>query len=210
LQRLLRADQALPHQQRAVDLWRELVGEHHPQFAEANNNLAVAFTVLGRTEEARRHLLLALGAFEDSLGPEHPQCGAIHSNLGDIDFEEGKLDSAVAHFETSSAIMRKAYDPDHPFHAYPLNGLGLAAVELGHYEQARQALERVLQLRPEAPPEDETTAKTRFALARALRGLGRSPDRARDLATQALAALQTHPDQADELAEIDRFLAAAG
>jgi tetratricopeptide (TPR) repeat protein len=89
-----------------------------------------------------------------------------------------------------------------------LTCLGEAEMALGRFDQALPPLERSVSLSKREEPAD--LALARFALARALAGAKRDPDRARDLAETALRDLRAAPGMDRQAGEVESWLAAGG
>ena len=106
-------------------------------------------------------------------------------------------------------MFERETDPDGLYVTYPLSTLGLAHVALGRFEDAVPPLERAARIRDAKESVPAKRAEAHFALARALAGAGRDPERARTLALAArdeYRASPPTPATARELSEIDRWL----
>ena len=106
-------------------------------------------------------------------------------------------------------MFERESDPDGLFVTYPLITLGLAYVALGRFEEAMPPLERAARIRDAKESAPAKRAEAHFALARALAGAGRDPDRARALASAArdeYRASPATPATERHLTEIDRWL----
>src|SRR5580700_4217505 len=75
------ADQALPLQQRAVQITEAALGPDHPMTALRLDNLAGTFRALGQAGEALPLQQRALQITEAALGPEHPDTALRLDNL---------------------------------------------------------------------------------------------------------------------------------
>ncbi len=64
---------ALSTCQRALDIWKEVLGEHHPEVALGLNNVGGLLEQLERHDEARVRFEQSLAIAEAALGPDHPQ-----------------------------------------------------------------------------------------------------------------------------------------
>jgi hypothetical protein len=89
-----------------------------------------------------------------------------------------------------------------------LTCLGEAEMALGRFDQAIPPLERSVSLSKREEPAD--LAFARFALARALAGAKRDPDRARELAATALRELRAAPGMGRQAGEVESWLATGG
>ena len=104
-----------------------------PDYAEAHNNLGVAFEATRRDDDAERQFRAALSAL-----PSH---AAAHNNLGRLLLARGNVSEAVPHFR--SALLSRPDDPD------ALYNLGRALVAEGHEAEAVQVWRRAITARPD-------------------------------------------------------------
>ncbi len=104
-----------------------------PKYAEAHNNLGVAFQELGRPDEA-----LACYRRAVKLKPDH---AAVHRNLGVALKDQGKLDEAIA-------CCRRALEL-RPDYAEAHGDLGLALKDAGKLDEALACFRRALELNPD-------------------------------------------------------------
>jgi tetratricopeptide (TPR) repeat protein len=75
-----RYEEAEPLYLQALDMFRQSLGEEHPNIALNLNNLANIYTSQGRYEEAEPLYLQALDMFRQSLGDEHPHTQTVLKN----------------------------------------------------------------------------------------------------------------------------------
>jgi tetratricopeptide (TPR) repeat protein len=182
---------ALAHATRADTIYELRLGPEDRRRGESQ----IAIGVLRFFQKDYRGSLAAYerahGVLEASLGAEHVDVGVLDSNIGETLLALGEDEAATERFERALAILRKGRGPSHVDLALPLKGLGLAQLARRHYLLAVTALEESLALRQGAGGGDpQELAETRWALARALAGLGEAPARRRELAAAALAGYQ--------------------
>ena len=119
----------------------------------AHNNLGVALTEKGATEEALRHYEAAI-----ALRPGYPEA---HNNRGNALTSLGRPEEALKEF-TEAVRLRPAY-------ADGQNCLGNALARGGRLEEAREHLERAVALEPQS-------AESRYNLANVLAAEHRFPE----------------------------------
>lgn len=188
-----RADEAIPHLERALELapehgWAyaelaDLLSRNNeidraialyeqaitlsPRLDRAHVNLGLALSRLDRLADARPHLErgLALHASAPQLSELSPDSlAAPHLALADALIDDGELDAAIAHYRSALAID--------PRRSRARSNLGLALAEAGHFEQALPLLEDSLTV-------DDRSAKVQAGLARTYAQLGRLHDAVR-------------------------------
>jgi Tfp pilus assembly protein PilF len=105
-----------------------------PEYAEAHNNLGIAFETRGRTAEAEAEYRAALQS--------RPSHAAAHNNLGRLLLAQGAVPQAAAEFR---AALRTR--PDHPDALY---NLGRALMASGQTRDAVQQWKRAIAARPDS------------------------------------------------------------
>jgi tetratricopeptide (TPR) repeat protein/predicted Ser/Thr protein kinase len=199
---------ALAHAERAEALFSRQLGATHRHRGEALMAMGVLRFMTKDYAGSLQAYQQARGILEASLGAEHNDVGFLLSNMGETLLALGDADAALQHFEKALAVLRKIWGPEHPNLATPLKGLGLACLERGRHALALDALEQALALRERSGPGDpQELAETRWALARTLAALGRTPERRHSLASAALETYRTlGPEWSGRVREIARFL----
>jgi tetratricopeptide (TPR) repeat protein len=76
-----RYEEAKPLYKRALIIREQVLGENHPDTAQALNNLAELYRTLGRYEEAEPLYMRAITTNEQALDQKHPD---IASNLNNL------------------------------------------------------------------------------------------------------------------------------
>ena len=171
----------------ALDIKRRLLGPDNPELGTSINNLAEALRLAERYDEAEPRYHEAMALWRRAYGEEHPYLAEGYDGLGALENDRGRPEAALVQHRRAHEIREKKHGANHPRLAYSLTGEGKALVALGRAGEALPLLERALRLRSkDADPVE--LAETRFALAKALRALGRDRTRARTLAEQAAVA----------------------
>ncbi len=65
----------------ALEMTKELLGDHHPDVAQSLNNLAILRYYQNRYDEAESLLLQALEIFTSALGSDHPNTISVKESL---------------------------------------------------------------------------------------------------------------------------------
>jgi serine/threonine protein kinase/tetratricopeptide (TPR) repeat protein len=164
------------------------VGSEHPDVATGLNNLGIDQLGLGDVAGAIGSHRRALAIREQALGAEHMLTASSLSNLADAELAAGHPEAAREGYARALTVFERALGPDALPVSYPLIGSGRALVAAGDVEAALPLLERGLALRERGstPPE---LFEARFELGRAVWALGRDPERARKLVSDAVAGV---------------------
>ncbi|MEM6990343.1 MAG: tetratricopeptide repeat protein [Myxococcota bacterium] len=164
--------------------------------AHAGAPLMLAIKRLGDVARVQSRFEDARGLYERALEIETENSvrattnrTAAINNLGMTLQALGDYEAARQRHAEALAIRERTLPPEHPTRAYSLTGLGTALVDLDRIEEARPLLERALTLRLKSHATAEITARTRFALARALWAAGSDRERALTLARAASVVL---------------------
>ena len=202
--------EAMPLQQRALEILEKALGPEHPGVAVCLNNLATLHKRAGAYAAARTLQTRALAIQEKALGPEHPDVAASLSNLADLLWKEGAVADAKAHHERALAIRERTLGPEHPSVAASLALLGALALKQAEDAEALPLLERAVAIHDAQAHTSDAALQARFNLARAL--IATRGDRSRALAEAQTAAAgfrAAGPSSAEDLAEVEAFIAAA-
>jgi tetratricopeptide (TPR) repeat protein/predicted Ser/Thr protein kinase len=198
----------LAHAEHAEQIYARRLGEDHWRRGEALMGVGAARFML----KDYKGSLTAYEAAYPILRTHGPRdtFGFLLSNTGETLLALDQLDRAQADFAQALEILVAKLGPQHADLAFPLKGLGLAHLRAGRPRDALPPLQRALALDEGAPGADpQERAEIRWALARALRAVGRDPARARALAEAAAAGYRgLGNDWKDRVREIERWLAA--
>jgi eukaryotic-like serine/threonine-protein kinase len=205
-----RLDDAVADQLLAIAAKEKALGPEDPDVSLSMSNVAIYLDELGDVAAAADYAERAVRIMEATLGLDHPKAAIPLTNFAELLVRLGRHEEARRPAERALAVFERESDPDGLFVTYPLSTLGLAYVALGRFEEALPPLERAARIRDAKESAPATRAETHFALARALAGGGRDPERARALALAARddsRASPPTPATERHLAEIDRWLA---
>jgi tetratricopeptide (TPR) repeat protein/predicted Ser/Thr protein kinase len=204
-----RLHEAVADQLQAIEAKEKALGPQDPDVSLSMSNVAIYLVELGKVELAADYAERAVRIMEATLGLDHPKAAIPLTNYAELLVRLGRYQDARKPAERALAVFERETDPDGTYVTYPLSTLGLACIALGRFDEAVPPLERAARIREAKESAPATRAEVSFALARALAGAGRDPERARALALRAredyLASPPT-PATAHELAEIDRWL----
>ncbi len=172
--------------ERTLDIRRRSLGADHPDIATSLMNLGNVYVLLGDIEQALAHHEAALAQYRRTFGEGSEEEAVSLFNIGVSLQTSGKYERAISYYQRAVPLFK----PGDIEVASPLTGIGGSLVELHRYDEALEHLERALELRTSADEESLELPEIRFALARALIGATKSPnrsllERARNLAEAA-------------------------
>jgi tetratricopeptide (TPR) repeat protein len=198
---------AMQHYRQALAIWEKTLGVDHPNVGTVRYYLGQVALQQGNVDEALAQFGRTLAIWEKALGKDHPSLSAALDGQGAAMLARGDARGALLTFERATRLLVAAEGPDHPDLAEGLTGFGLAQLALDDPRHAVLSLERALKIHIASPGDPLDTARTQFALARALVAVGGDAARARTLATSARTAYAANDNAKKEVAEIDAWLA---
>src|SRR5262249_30992198 len=128
---------ALPLSNRAVELLRKHVGDHHPDLARAlqgNGNILMS---IGRLADARARLEEALAIQRELFAPGESTVAMTMQNLALAHDKAGEYDKAAELLAAAEKIWLAKNGPDHAFTLMVRYNLG---VNLRHRKKLAEAL----------------------------------------------------------------------
>jgi tetratricopeptide (TPR) repeat protein len=198
-----RKEEALVEVLRAKELWTRVVGKKNIRYAQTLQLEAAILADLGRFEEAEAGLASATEVFEELEVPNHAWA-IVTEKRGILRLRQGRAAEAETLFESYLSTMEGAMGEGHPTTLDGLVGLGIARIDQGDAEGAKEALTRAQEIQDRAGTLDTDGARIDFAMARAIER--EDPERAHELATRAREVYRTRPDIHGDAPRIVAFL----
>jgi len=169
-----RFSEALPLLEDGYRLYKDVLGEKHPDTLTSLINLAGIYRELGRLSEA-------LPLFEDGyrlskevLGEKHPETLASLNNLAGIYLKLGSLEEALSLFEEGYRLSQETLGEKYPQTLVCMNCLAATYSDLGRYEEALPLFEENYRLSKEVLGEKHpNTLSSLINLAGIYQDLGR-------------------------------------
>lgn len=141
-----------------------VLGPDHHNTGGSWNNLAGILRDAGRYAEAEEPVSNAVRIFQEALGPEHPDLADARLNKGKILVGLGRAGEWVEEMRLACAVSESRYEPEHPNLADCRSILGLALLDAGDEEAARQELARSVEILEESRGDNPFTQRARAAL----------------------------------------------
>jgi non-specific serine/threonine protein kinase/serine/threonine-protein kinase len=132
--------------ERALDLYRRLLGAENPKTLKTMSRLGRTAWLQGKYPEAETLLGQALESERRVLGPEHP--GTLYSmnNLAAVYEWEGKYAQAEALDRRTLEISRRVLGPEHPDTLLSMSNLAGGYYSQGKYAQAEELFGQTLNI----------------------------------------------------------------
>jgi serine/threonine protein kinase/tetratricopeptide (TPR) repeat protein len=184
-------ESAAEHARASLAIYQRTLSPDHVMLAEAYTNLANA-------EFKRRSFSNALAMYENALSlrrhhlvADHYQIGVNEGSIAETLIELERHDEAMTHLVEAERIFQRSSAREPWTQAWMLIVRGEILVGKRQFGAAIPVLEQALKLFDDHLVDPSNHALAMWALARALRGLGRDAERVRSLAEAARAIFAT-------------------
>jgi len=137
-----RRDEALGHQQRALEIYERELGPDHPDVARALEQLGAALEEHGRYDDALGRYERALAIWERALGADHPRLAVCLNNISVVYSDQERWEEALVYSRRALQLLERALGGDHRRVADLLVNLANALHGLERLDEAREQLER--------------------------------------------------------------------
>ncbi|HHP7237008.1 tetratricopeptide repeat protein [Longibacter sp.] len=141
-----RLAEAVPMQERMVEISSQLPEEADEWTAMSQNNLAVLYQNLERYAQAVPLAEDMLSFQRSAHDPPHPQIAMGHSNLGGILTDALRAGEGIPHLQTALDMKTEIYDPGHPRIAVAHHNLAEALYRDGQFEAADSLFSKAIDL----------------------------------------------------------------
>lgn len=138
--------EAEPLYLKALDLWKQHLGENHPLYATGLNNLGWLYHLQKQYKLAETHYQRALAIVQQHYGKQHPERARHLNNLGLLFIDLERYDEAEPLLNEALQIWQTAYGLEHPAVAATLTNLARLYQARQQYDQAEAALQRALSI----------------------------------------------------------------
>ena len=167
-------EEALRRYETSLDIYRRVLGPHHPNTIGLTNNVGLIHEQAERYEQALEAYRAAREGFVGLYGELHPDVGTATNNTGSVLLALGRMDEAYAAYEDALRIRRSTLGENHPEVAATLHNLAVVASKRGDPEGALAFHRQALAVRERVyGPEHAETAFSHESLGTTLRALGR-------------------------------------
>ncbi|NOS90117.1 MAG: tetratricopeptide repeat protein [Methylococcaceae bacterium] len=138
---------ALPLFQQALDIYKSVLGDNHPDTATSLNNLAALYKTQGDYAQALPLYQQALDIRKTVLGDKHPDTASSLNNLAALYESLGDYTLALPLYQQALDIRKTVLGDGHPDTASSLNNLALLYKAQGDYAQALPLYQQALDIR---------------------------------------------------------------
>jgi CHAT domain-containing protein/Tfp pilus assembly protein PilF len=130
--------------QKVLALYKQVLGEQHPQYATSLNNLAALYDSMGDYARAEPLYRQALAIRKKALGEQHPLYAHSLNNVAFLHHELGDHARAEPLYRQALAIYKQAWGEQHSEYALSLNNLAGLYNSMGDHARAEPLLRQAL------------------------------------------------------------------
>ena len=200
-------EQALEYFEAALASARAVYGDEHPRTGLVLNNLSVQYELGEDWATAEDYARRALATFEKTLGEDHPTTAVVASNLANLLSKQERHAEAEAILRRNAEVLERRLGPDHPDLAVVIGMLGETFIHRERLPESIPYLERTVKILDTAGGHPFEAATARFALGATLFEIGEQRERGLALVRAAAKAYREAGARADQIEEIDAWLA---
>ncbi|MEE0927353.1 MAG: tetratricopeptide repeat protein, partial [Bacteroidales bacterium] len=142
-------DKALEYYNKALEIFKDVLGENHPDTADSYNNIGTVYRKLGDYDKALEYHNKALEIRKDILGENHPDTAASYNNIGNVYVELGDYDKALEYHNKALEIRKDVLGEKHTDTARSYNNIGEVYRNLRKYDEALEYHNKALEIRKE-------------------------------------------------------------
>ncbi|KFY18198.1 hypothetical protein V492_00079 [Pseudogymnoascus sp. VKM F-4246] len=141
-----RSNEAEQLELQALDLWKRLLGEEHPDTIQSMANLASTWQQQGRSNDAEQLMLQVLDLRKSMLGEEHPDTILAMANLASTWRQQGRYNEAEQLEMKVLDLQKRVLGEEHPDTILAMANLASTWRQQGRYNEAEQLEIQVLDL----------------------------------------------------------------
>jgi tetratricopeptide (TPR) repeat protein len=138
----------------ALEIYKQALGEDHPDYAMSLNNLGSLYDDIGDYKNAEIYYKKAAEIYKQAFGEDHPDYASSLNNLGALYVVVGDYKNAEIYYKQALEIYKQALGEDHPDYAMSLNNLGILYSDMGDYKAAEPYYKQALAIQKKALGEE--------------------------------------------------------
>jgi eukaryotic-like serine/threonine-protein kinase len=137
---------AQPHLERALEVWRRVLGEEHPDTINSMNNLAALYWDQGHYPKAEPLWVKVLEVGRRVRGEGHPDTINSMNNLAALYRDQGQYAKADPLFVKVLEVRRRVQGEEQPETLQSMNNLAMLYRDQGQYSKAEPLLVKTLEV----------------------------------------------------------------
>lgn len=139
--------EAQRYEERALTMYRTVLGDEHPSTAMILNDLAITYEDQGKLHDAAALHMQALAIRRRVLGENHPETATSMNNLALVSHKQRKFDDAASLYRQALTIRLQLLGDSHPDIATLLADLAALSAEQGKLNDALALYQQALAIR---------------------------------------------------------------
>ncbi|SFX00252.1 CHAT domain-containing protein [Cytophaga hutchinsonii] len=138
-------EKSLEYLNQALEIRKELFGEHTAQVAAVYNNMGLVYSGID-SDEAVFYYENALEIYQSIYPENHPALAVAYSNLAQIYRKQEAYNTALTQYEKALEIWEQRYPGMHPNKAFVYSGMAQVYEDKGAYDQALTQAKKALEI----------------------------------------------------------------
>ncbi len=138
-------NQALSHQERSLEIRKNIFGDLHESVAASYNDLGLVYSQVN-PDQALYYYELALGIYKNIYADDNPRIAQANTNIGVIYSKLELYGDAIINFEAALNTWNKIYTNAHPNKAFVLSNLGRTNNSMGNRVAALEYYQQALEI----------------------------------------------------------------
>ncbi|MEP6883811.1 MAG: serine/threonine-protein kinase [Gammaproteobacteria bacterium] len=172
--------------ERALNIYRHVLGDEHPRVAMSLDNLAIVAQNMGDLKQAENLFQDSIRLHERAYGERHPETAAVKGNYGLFLQRTGRLSEAEPFLRNSVSMALSMYGPDHYKVGYSRVSLAMLLHDQENLPAAESEFRQALAIYDKSlPANHQYRAAALMHFARLLVDRGK-PDEALALSAQSI------------------------
>jgi len=155
--------QAQPLFEKALEIFRRLLTDDHPETADSFAWLAYNFNAQGKYAQAQLPYEKALEIHRRLFADDHPDTASDYNNLAHNLNSQGKYAQALPLFEKALEIFRRLLTDDHALTARSYNNVAYNLGAQGKFAQAQPLYEKALEITRRLLTDDHADTATFYS-----------------------------------------------
>jgi tetratricopeptide (TPR) repeat protein len=161
--------------ERALEIYRRVLGDDHPRVAMRLTGLAIVAQNMGDLRHAENLYQESIRLHERAYGERHPETAAVRGNYGLLLQREGRLAEAEPQLRSALEVVLSLYGPNHYKVGYARVSLAMLLHDQGKFADAESEFRQALAIYDKSlPANHQNRAAALMHFARLLVDLGKS------------------------------------
>ncbi|MCK4665039.1 MAG: CHAT domain-containing protein, partial [Bacteroidales bacterium] len=129
-------DKALEYYLKALEIFKELLGEKHTTVASSYNNIGLVYDDKSEYDKSLEYHFKSLEIKKELLGEKHTDVASSYANIGNVYTDKSEYDKALEYYFKSLEIIKELLGEKHTNVALSYNNIGFVYTDKSEYDKA--------------------------------------------------------------------------